>query len=197
MAVTKLSHSANITSLEDSAKIRFVCPVCKSEKVLRFPKSVITQAKGLSTMSIASGLVCEHQFQAFVDKNYAVRGYQRVDFEFENLRTDDKNSQIRKNVRNDDELFENLILEGDYLEYKPRKMEIDDNNQIDHKLKKDTNYLEDIYNEFWEFIDEDSILFQKFIKDDIRRTKLKKKLYNIKKRELWQGWDLNPRYPDN
>ncbi|MFX0080514.1 MAG: hypothetical protein ACFE94_02065 [Candidatus Hodarchaeota archaeon] len=168
MGVTKLSNSTDITPVEDSAKIRFVCPVCKSEKVLYFPKSVITQSKGLSTMSIASGLVCEHQFQAFVDKNYVVRGYQRVDFEFEKIKVEERKVQTRKEKRNDDELFENLILEGDYLEYNPKRKEDNDNQNI-HALKENENHLEKIYNEFWEFIDEENSLFQKFIKDDIRR----------------------------
>lgn len=169
MAITKLSQNINIPPLEDSAKISFVCPVCKSEKVLQFPKSVIAQAKGLSTMSIASGLVCGHQFQAFVDKNYTVRGYQRVDFEFENIKTEEEILQKRKNNKNDDELFNSLILEGDYLEFNPTKKKDDNNSQINYTLKKKINLLEEIYNEFWEFIDEDNSLFQKYIKDDIRR----------------------------
>ncbi len=170
MAVTKLSHSTDITPLDNPAKIQFICPVCKAEKALQFPKSVITQAKGLSTLSIASGLVCEHQFQAFVDKNCAVRGYQRVDFEFEKIETEEKTLKNRKNKMNDDELFENLILEGDYLEYNPSGKEDDNITQTNHELKTRVNHLEEIYNEFWEFIDEDNSLFQKFIKDDIRRN---------------------------
>jgi hypothetical protein len=171
MAVTKLSHSTDITPLDDSAKIQFVCPVCKSEKVLHFPKSVITQAKGLSTMSIASGLVCEHQFQAFVDKNYSVRGYQRVDFEFKKIGIEEKTLKNTKNDRNDDELFDNLILEGDYLEYNPTKELNDNRNQTNHAPKKTVNRLEEIYNEFWEFIEENNELFQDFIKSDKRRNK--------------------------
>ena len=30
-------------------------------------------------------MCCEHSFQAFVDKNFAVRGYQSVDFEFSKI----------------------------------------------------------------------------------------------------------------
>jgi len=120
-------------------------------------------------MSIASGLVCEHQFQAFVDKNCAVRGYQRVDFEFEKDKPEEKSLQNRKNKPNDDELFENLILEGNYLEYNPTRKEDDNNNQTNHALKKNVNHLEEIYNEFWEFIDKDNPLFQEFIEEDIRR----------------------------
>ena len=120
-------------------------------------------------MSIASGLVCEHQFQAFVDKNYMVRGYQRVDFEFEKIKTEEKRLQNRENKTNDDELFENLILEGNYLEYNPTRKEGDNDNQTNRALKENVNQLEEIYNEFWEFIDNDNPLFQKFIKNDIRR----------------------------
>ena len=172
MAVTKLSPDTDITPLEESAKIQFICPVCKSEKALDFPKSVITNAKGLTTMSIAKGLVCEHQFQAFVDKNKMVRGYQRVDFEFETTRPKKKKSQVKVSKVDDKHLFENLILEGDYLEYRPIQ-------KVDHdsKEKQNSNHssenikltLKEIYDEFWEFIDEDNSVFQDYIKNDIRK----------------------------
>jgi hypothetical protein len=173
MAVTKLSQDADITHLENSAKIQFICPVCKSEKALDFPKSVISNAKGLTTMSIAKGLVCEHQFQAFVDKNYMVRGYQRVDFEFETTKITDKQLQIGNSSIDDKQFFENLILEGDYLEYRPVQ-KVDQNRKTTQKIipksenKKLT--LKKIYDEFWEFIDEDNNLFQGFIKNDDRRN---------------------------
>ena len=173
MAVTKLSQDADITHLEDSAKIQFICPVCKSEKALDFPKSVISNAKGLTTMSIAKGLVCEHQFQAFVDKNYIVRGYQRVDFEFETTKITDKQLQIGNSSVDDKQFFENLILEGDYLEYRPVQ-KVDQNRKMTQKIipksenKKLT--LKEIYNEFWEFIDEDNNLFEGFIKNDDKRN---------------------------
>ena len=193
MAITKLTQNADTTSLADSTQIRFICPVCKAEKILHFPKSVIAQAKGLTTMSIAKGLVCEHQFQAFVDKNCAVRGYQRVDFEFENATTR-KNKLTPENFKNNDkDLFKNLILEGNYLEYRPRQANSDDNNQqnsyrVDNKSEQENQHqskennskskkmtLQDIYNEFWEFIDDDNEVFREFIIRDPRR---KEKGYN-------------------
>ncbi|MFX0028871.1 MAG: hypothetical protein ACFE8B_06660 [Candidatus Hermodarchaeota archaeon] len=159
MAITKPVHESNIPSLEETKGITFICPVCKSEKALQFPKSIIAEAKGLTTMSIAKGLVCGHQFQAFVDKNYMVRGYQRVDFEFEKVKTVDETLQDFKRDEND--LFENLILEGNYLKYKPG--EASRNHKIDKKLT-----LKEIYDEFWEFIDEDNPSFQTYIKNDVR-----------------------------
>ncbi|MBY8984281.1 MAG: hypothetical protein KGD65_04375 [Candidatus Lokiarchaeota archaeon] len=69
-------------SEENFENIHVVCPTCKATKDLKIPSKIINQAKQLTTVSIPSGAVCEHGFQAFVDKNFVVRGYQKVDFEF-------------------------------------------------------------------------------------------------------------------
>ncbi|MFX1500314.1 MAG: Rab family GTPase [Promethearchaeota archaeon] len=57
------------------------CPTCKAIKEINISKSIIKKAKGLSTISIQKDQICEHHFQAFVDKNFIVRGYQKVDYE--------------------------------------------------------------------------------------------------------------------
>jgi len=171
MAVTKLTQTHEITTPTNSTKIQFICPVCKSEKSLQFPKSIVKKANGLTTMSIARGLVCDHQFQAFVDKNFMVRGYQRVDFEFEKIKTEPK--QVSKSsVKDDKELLENLILEGNYLEYIPnykqenkKFQEIEIQTKSEEKIKP----LQEVYDEFWEFIDENNKTFQDFIRNDERR----------------------------
>jgi len=171
MAVTKLTHTPEITTPTNTTQIQFICPVCKSEKSLQFPKSIVDKAKGLTTMSIARGLVCEHQFQAFVDKNFMVRGYQRVDFEFEKIKTEQK-QQPKNNVKEDKELFENLILEGNYLEYNPNCRKEKKNSQkqkIQDKAEIKSKSLQDLYDEFWEFIDENNKTFQNFIRNDERR----------------------------
>ena len=59
--------------------VKFVCPVCKSEKELKISTSIISDAKQLTTISIQKNEICEHHFQAFIDKNFKVRGYQKVD----------------------------------------------------------------------------------------------------------------------
>ncbi|MFX0189070.1 MAG: Ig-like domain-containing protein, partial [Candidatus Hodarchaeota archaeon] len=58
-----------------------ICPTCKSKKNIEIPKLLIDEAKTIMTISIPKGLMCDHHFQAFVDKNFKVRGYQKVDFE--------------------------------------------------------------------------------------------------------------------
>ena len=65
--------------------IRVVCPTCNKRKELKIPSKIINQSKQLTTVSIPSGAVCEHSFQSFVDKNFKVRGYQKVDFEFAHM----------------------------------------------------------------------------------------------------------------
>ena len=64
-----------IRSRKGYKKVLFICPVCKAKKALGVPKSVIDKAKQITTMSIARSLVCQHQFQAFIDKFFKVRGY--------------------------------------------------------------------------------------------------------------------------
>ncbi|MFX0073522.1 MAG: hypothetical protein ACFFAO_20795, partial [Candidatus Hermodarchaeota archaeon] len=35
--------------------------------------------------SVPKGLICNHNFQAFIDKNFIVRGYQKIDFELSKM----------------------------------------------------------------------------------------------------------------
>ena len=64
-----------------SKKVKIICPTCKKEKTLDISDFMLNTAKNISTISIPKGLICEHHFQAFIDKNLKVRGYQKVDFE--------------------------------------------------------------------------------------------------------------------
>ena len=65
--------------------ILIVCPKCKERRNLKVPTKIINQSKQLTTVSIPEDLCCEHSFQAFIDKNFKVRGYQQVDFEFSSV----------------------------------------------------------------------------------------------------------------
>ena len=98
--------------------IQIVCPKCKTKKKLKIPTKVINASKQLTTISIPSGLCCEHSFQSFVDKNFIVRGYQNVDFEFTHMelyessdsQLDDK-EDIGEKIRDISSLpiFQNII----------------------------------------------------------------------------------------
>lgn len=73
-------------SEEKLLKINIKCPECGKEKVLTLPKERSEINKALYTISIPSGFICEHCFQAFIDKNNRIRGYQKVDFEVKEYR---------------------------------------------------------------------------------------------------------------
>ncbi|MFX0075569.1 MAG: hypothetical protein ACFE96_09015 [Candidatus Hermodarchaeota archaeon] len=56
------------------------CPKCKTEKTIKVPSKILTQSGIVITIGIPVGLICDHSFQAYVDKYSSVRGYQVVDF---------------------------------------------------------------------------------------------------------------------
>jgi len=78
-------NTEEVTSKQAEHDIVIVCPTCNTKKELKIPTKIINQAKQLTTVSIPSGTVCEHGFQSFVDKNFKIRGYQKVDFEFSHM----------------------------------------------------------------------------------------------------------------
>jgi len=194
--VAIINHNIHpqISDLNEYSDIIFICPVCKFSKGLKFPKSIISQAKQLTTISIPKGLVCDHHFQAFVDKQFKVRGYQKVDFEFAYELIKRQKSKTKKPREDDIEFYKNLIVEGNYLEYRPK--EYNKKNQknnvtptnteeekqliesvfsfskkVDKIVKKNNRdmTLEEIYNEFWEFISDKNQTFREFIEKDSRR----------------------------
>jgi hypothetical protein len=152
----------NESIMKEEIVIRMECPICKTKKDVKFPRSIINQAKQLTTVSITKGLLCGHHFQLFLDKDFKIRGYQKVDYELnpEVSKNKEKSDKKAKNTTdNDKELFENLILDGNYLEYKPPA--------------KNKMSLAEIYEEFWELIDNRNEEFQEFIIKDKRREGLK------------------------
>jgi len=61
-------------------KILLRCPKCETQKRIKVPSKIITQSGAVITIGIPVGLICDHSFQAYVDKYSGVRGYQVVDF---------------------------------------------------------------------------------------------------------------------
>lgn len=65
---------------QKSISIDLVCPVCNATGQVNVPKNILKD-HGLTTISIPSNSMCEHNFQIFLDQHSSVRGYQKVDFE--------------------------------------------------------------------------------------------------------------------
>jgi len=180
MAILEQNLTTQIGELNEYSDVKIECPVCKSSKVMKFPKSVINKARHLTTISLPKGLICDHHFQAFLDKNFAVRGYQKVDFEFESKKDQKKHEDIHLFSGNENELFDHLIVEGNYIGYRPdgkpnneMKQKSNENKKSELKKSERKRSLKDIYDEFWEFIDDNNSDFEAFISKDKRRPKLK------------------------
>ena len=175
MAILNQNVLPQISELNEYSKVKIICPVCKARKEVKFPKSVINDAGQLTTISLPKGLLCDHHFQAFIDKNFIVRGYQKVDFEFENKKFVDYKADVKIFNENDDELFERLIFEGNYIEFTPKRKKNRDSRPppIATERNKGKRHLKDIYDEFWEFINDNNVDFKEFIENDKRRLKLK------------------------
>lgn len=131
-------------------KVNLICPTCKNSKEIAIPQCESTH---LVTVSIPKGMVCEHHFQVFIDKNYVIRGYQKVDIDLKN----DENN----------------------IKYNPQSNKDFNQGCLEQENKKILS-LKDIYNEFWEFIDNNNALFANFIKHDERRTFNEIKNDNVK-----------------
>ncbi len=210
MTLSNSKECVNVNQLIESVKINFICPKCSASKQLEFPKSVVDKAKNLTTISIPKYLICDHSFQAFVDKNYKIRGYQSVDFEFKNNMEKKQDplykEKLIKKKKSEKILFETLITEGNYVEYLPKgyklpkkkenishnisnlrmgqksvhnkvTMEVLPNKSRKDELESKEKTLKDIYEDFWEFIDDDNEVFREFIIKDDRRKK--KNIFDI------------------
>lgn len=70
---------------DEIAKIQVICPHCNKSKFIKIPANIIHKSNNVTTISIPLNHICEHSFQVFVDKNFDIRGYQRVDFDISNF----------------------------------------------------------------------------------------------------------------
>jgi hypothetical protein len=159
--------------------IEVICPVCKARRVIQIPKSIVNQASQLTTISVPQGKVCQHHFQLFIDKNFSIRGYQKVDFQL-NPEEIEKDKKLKPSY--EDHYVNSLDL------YQSNKLGDETSKNISEKLtypkrmskfeenfnKKNDMTLKEIYEEFWEFIDDNNEIFKRFIINDKERRMLLK-----------------------
>jgi len=159
-------------------KIEVICPICKTRDLIGIPKKKINNSSHLTTVSIQKGLICPHHFQIFIDKNSQVRGYQKVDFELNHENSTKLSNGVKAFNRKREEkgnLFENITFDGNSVKTKSLYSVIsaeESDSKRENVPKSKIATLEEIYEEFWEFIDEDNEKFQKFIINDKKRKTL-------------------------
>ena len=86
------------------------CPFCQSRKKIKIPSDVFQREKSLTVVSIPTGVVCDHKFQTFVDKNFKVRGYQKIDFKISRMEFLEKEENLNdlETLPFSEEVFEYL-----------------------------------------------------------------------------------------
>ena len=132
-------------------EIEIICPACKSKKKILISK-IKLKPNNLTTISIPSGSICEHTFQAFIDKQFKVRGYQKVDLEISpNFFETDKNTVSQGNNN----------ITYPYIENETSIYEKNNNKKNNRRVE--------LYEKFWEFIDSDNPTFRDLIIKDNRR----------------------------
>lgn len=139
-------------TLHTIKKISISCPICKNKRIIEIPLSIIDKSKQLTTISIPKGKICEHHFQIFIDKDYKVRGFQKVDYELCD----------QQNLTNLSPNMSKTIQESPSINLESHQQEMS---------------LREIYDEFWEYISEDNKVFEEFISEDTRRKKKLKDMH--------------------
>jgi len=163
--------------IKKTNKIQVICPICKTKDIVGIPRSRLNRNAQLTTISIQKGLICPHHFQFFMDNQFQIRGYQKVDLEL----NQENSKKLRNGVKafkqfenQSEDLFEKLIIDDDIVKYQPlNRNEIKErtNSTPERISKRKKMTLKEIYEEFWEFIDEENEFFHEFIIKDNRRQK--------------------------
>ncbi len=79
----------NLFNENKSVDIEVTCPICGLRKILNIPESIVANTSHLATIFVPKSLVCIHHFQIFLDKQFKIRGYNKIDFELEAIQLED------------------------------------------------------------------------------------------------------------
>jgi hypothetical protein len=156
-------------------KIHIICPICKTTDIVGIPPSKLNKKSNLTAISVHKNLICPHHFQFFIDNNFNIRGYQKVDLELNQVNSKNLRNGVKayKEVEKmDGKLFKEIILDGNKVKfqslYSDKSIEKCSSSKVtSKKMKKMT--IKEIYEEFWEFVEKDNQIFLDFIVNDERR----------------------------
>ena len=80
----------NSKQIQNFKEITIECPYCKKKKNYIIPKEISTKKKHLYAIYFPKGSNCQHGIQAYVDNDFKVRVYQKIDFEWSKKQLNDK-----------------------------------------------------------------------------------------------------------
>lgn len=94
-------------------EIEIICPTCSTKKYIKIPSKIDAKGKGIYTISIPVGIICDHSFQVYLDKHQWIRGYQKVDLEIRNIEffeSPGEGEEDKPDIRSDiSRLFQKLM----------------------------------------------------------------------------------------
>ncbi len=61
-------------------KVRVSCPICNAQKLLEFPLNCVNTSNPLTLVLILNDKICVHSFIVYLDRDFKVRGTQKIDF---------------------------------------------------------------------------------------------------------------------
>ncbi|MFW9814256.1 MAG: hypothetical protein ACFFF9_17470 [Candidatus Thorarchaeota archaeon] len=92
---------------DNTIRLSIICPdpTCSTRKEITVLNSTLNSTEtGIVTISISKGLVCNHSFQVFVDRNGRVRGYKKPDFEL--TFTPDEEPSVKPQIQEQDRVLQ-------------------------------------------------------------------------------------------
>ncbi|MHA1805873.1 MAG: hypothetical protein ACTSU4_15255 [Promethearchaeota archaeon] len=91
-------------------RVQIRCPSCsKQGKIDVSEESLKNVSRGLLAVNIAKGIVCEHSFVAYIDKNMQVRDYFIADFQIELPSIEPIAEEVKRKIPPKDQLDVDLI----------------------------------------------------------------------------------------
>lgn len=109
--MTEIFISAD--QLLPTVKVPLECPICKKKGSISLKKNRFPEEKRLLTLSINQGIICDHHFQAFIDRNFKVRGYQKVDLTISPSRENSTKVSLKRIY---EDLWELIDDENEYFQ---------------------------------------------------------------------------------
>jgi hypothetical protein len=90
---------------KDVKKITIICPICSNHKPVPVPIDLIKgKETGATSVYIPTGMVCDHEFYAYIDRNFRVRDYLVLEYSLQDetkiMKTADSLDLEFKNISN-------------------------------------------------------------------------------------------------
>ncbi len=151
--------------------VNIICPNCKTKKTINVPERLIAESDSLYRPLIPSGRVCEHSFIAFIDKNFKVRGYQKIDGSIDEFAGIVKKIEIKA---------KDLDVFGIKMNISPEMiinsiLSTFNKRRVLFLIENDTKYLANNLDEFFNFIFQGSFICDILIetKENYKKNKAK------------------------